>query len=117
KNLDEKAYAVTTPLLTKADGSKFGKSTAGNLWLDAELTSPYQFYQFWINADDRDTPRFTRYFTLHSREEIEARETQYAGDPQTLKRLLAEELTRRVHSEEALQSVLRVTDLLFGRSA
>lgn len=117
KNLDEKAYAVTTPLLTKADGSKFGKSTAGNLWLDAELTSPYQFYQFWINADDRDTPRFTRYFTLHSREEIEAREVQYADDPQTLKRLLAEELTRRVHSEEAYQSVLRVTDLLFGRSA
>ncbi|MFZ2900718.1 MAG: tyrosine--tRNA ligase [Saprospiraceae bacterium] len=117
KNLDEKAYAVTTPLLTKADGSKFGKSVAGNIWLDAELTSPYQFYQFWINADDRDTPKFTRYFTLHNREEIEARETQYADDPQTLKRLLAEELTRRVHSEEAFQSVIRVTDLLFGRSA
>lgn len=117
KNLDEKAYAVTTPLLTKADGSKFGKSVAGNVWLDAELTSPYQFYQFWINADDRDTPKFTRYFTLYGKEEIEAREAQYAGDPQTLKRLLAEELTRRVHSEEAFQSVLRVTDLLFGRSA
>jgi tyrosyl-tRNA synthetase len=117
KNLDEKAYAVTTPLLTKADGSKFGKSVAGNVWLDAELTSPYQFYQFWINADDRDTPKFTRYFTLHGREEIEAREAEHAGDPQTLKRLLAEELTRRVHSEEAFQSVLRVTDLLFGRSA
>ena len=117
RNLGEKAYAVTTPLLTKADGSKFGKSEAGNLWLDPDLTSPYQFYQFWINADDRDLPRFTRYFTLKSQEEIEAREAQYQDDPQTLKRLLAEELTVRVHSEEAYQSVLRVTDLLFGRQA
>ena len=117
RNLGEKAYAVTTPLLTKADGTKFGKSMGGNIWLDPELTSPYQFYQFWINADDADTPKFTRYFTLKSREEIEAREQELAGNPQELKRLLAEELTIRVHSEEDYRSVLRVSELLFGRSA
>ena len=117
RNLSEKAYAVTTPLLTKADGSKFGKSEAGNIWIDADMTSPYQFYQFWINADDRDLPKFMRYFTFRSKEEVEALETMHDGDPQTLKRLLAEELTVRVHSEEAYQSVLRVTELLFGRKA
>ena len=117
RNLGEKAFAVTTPLLTKADGSKFGKSEAGNLWLDPDLTSPYQFYQFWLKADDRDLPKFMRYFTLRSREEVEALETAHAADPQALKKLLAEELTVRVHSEEDYQSVLRVTELLFGRNA
>ena len=117
KNLGEHAYAMTTPLLTKADGSKFGKSTEGNIWLDPELTSPYQFYQFWINADDADTPKFTRYFTLKTREEIETRERELAGNPQELKRLLAEELTVRVHSGEAYRSVLKVTELLFSRQA
>ncbi len=117
RNLGEKAYAVTTPLLTKADGSKFGKSMGGNIWLDPELTTPYKFYQFWINADDADTPKFTRYFTLKPRAEIEAREQEHAGNPQELKRLLAEELTVRVHSEEDYRSVLRVSQLLFGRNA
>ncbi|MCO6479301.1 MAG: tyrosine--tRNA ligase [Phaeodactylibacter sp.] len=117
KNLGEQAYAMTTPLLTKADGSKFGKSTEGNIWLDPELTTPYKFYQFWINAADADIPKFTRYFTLKSREEIEAREAELAGNPQELKRLLAEELTIRVHSEEDYRSVLRVSELLFGRKA
>jgi len=117
RNLNEKAYAVTTPLLTKADGSKFGKSESGNIWLDPEMTSPYQFYQFWINADDRDLPRFTRYFTLHSRHEIEEREKVHENDPQTLKRLLAEELTARVHSPQALLSVQKVTELLFSKNA
>lgn len=117
RNLNEKAYAVTTPLLTKADGSKFGKSAEGNIWLDGELTTPYQFYQFWINAADADIPKFTRYFTLHTQEEIEAREAEHAGNPQELKRLLAEELTIRIHSEEAYRSVLKVTELLFNRKA
>lgn len=117
RNLNEKAYAVTTPLLTKADGSKFGKSTEGNIWLDPELTTPYQFYQFWINAADADIPKFTRYFTLHTQEEIEARESMYADNPLELKRLLAEELTIRIHSEEVYQSVLKVTELLFNRKA
>lgn len=117
RNLNEKAYAVTTPLLTKADGSKFGKSAEGNIWLDPEMTTPYQFYQFWINAADADIPKFTRYFTLHTKEEIEAREAEHADNPQELKRLLAEELTIRIHSEAAYRSVLKVTGLLFNRKA
>lgn len=117
RNLGKKAYAITTPLLTKSDGRKFGKSEEGNIWLDSEMTSPYQFYQFWINADDADIPTFTRYFTLHSREEIEAREKELADKPRELKRLLAEELTIRVHSEAAYRSVLKVSELLFNRKA
>jgi tyrosyl-tRNA synthetase len=117
RNLGEKAYAMTTPLLTKANGEKFGKSFSGNIWMDPELTSPYQFYQFWLNADDRDIPKFTRYFTLLSREEIEIRERELASDLAQCKRLLAEELTVRVHSQEAFNSVQRVSELLFGRQA
>lgn len=117
RNLGGKAYAVTTPLLTKADGSKFGKSEAGNIWLDPNMTSPYRFYQFWINADDRDLSKFMRYFTLKSQVEVEELEATYSEDPQTLKRLLAEELTKRVHSEAAYESVLKVTGLLFARKA
>lgn len=112
---DAKAFAVTTPLITKADGTKFGKSEQGNLWIDGQLTSPYKFYQFWINADDADLPKFTRYFTLKSKEEIETRERELAGNPQELKRLLAEELTVRVHGKEDYQNVLEVSQLLFGR--
>ncbi|TXB62707.1 tyrosine--tRNA ligase [Phaeodactylibacter luteus] len=117
RNLNEKAYAVTTPLLTKADGSKFGKSTEGNIWLDPNLTSPYAFYQFWINAADADISKFTRYFTFHSKEEIERREAELQGNPQELKRLLAEELTVRIHGQEAYDSVLKVSELLFDRKA
>lgn len=118
KNLeDAKAYAVTTPLLTKADGSKFGKSEAGNIWLDPTLTSPYQFYQFWLNADDRDLDKFINYFTLKPWDEVEKMKAENADNPQALKRLLAEELTRRVHSDEAYESVLKVTNLLFNKKA
>jgi tyrosyl-tRNA synthetase len=117
RNLGEKAYAITSPLLTKADGSKFGKSAEGNIWLDPDMTSPYKFYQFWINADDADVVRLTRFFTLLPREEIELRERELADNPQECKRLLAEELTRRIHGEEAVESVQKVTDLLFGRGA
>ncbi len=117
RNLSEKAYALTTPLLTKADGTKFGKSEQGNIWLDSKMTSAYRFYQFWINSDDRDLAKFMRYFSLKSREQIEALETQYSNDPQTLKRILAEELTIRVHSKEAYDSVLNVSDLLFSKQA
>lgn len=117
RNTDGKAYAATTPLLTKSDGKKFGKSEAGNIWMDAEMTSPYKFYQFWINADDADIPKFTRYFTLHSKEEIEAREAEFADDPRKLKSLLAEELTKRIHSEESYKSVLQVSEILFNRKA
>ena len=117
RNLSSKAFAVTTPLLTKADGTKFGKSEEGNLWLDPGMTSAYKFYQFWINADDRDLPSFTRYFTLKSQEEIEAREIEFGDNPNELKRLLAEELTIRVHSQDDYDSVLKVSELLFNKKA
>ncbi|MEM6726159.1 MAG: tyrosine--tRNA ligase [Bacteroidota bacterium] len=117
KNLSEKAFAVTTPLLTKADGSKFGKSTSGNIWLDPNLTSPYEFYQFWLRADDRDTPKFMRYFTFKSKEEVEALETEFADNPRALKSILAEELTKRIHGDEAYESVLKVSQLLFNAKA
>lgn len=117
RNLNEKAYAVTTPLLTKSDGKKFGKSEEGNIWLDPNLTSPYKFYQFWINADDADIGTFTRYFSLKSKEEIEAQEAEFADDPRELKRRLAEELTVRIHSQDAYESVLKVSELLFNKKA
>jgi tyrosyl-tRNA synthetase len=117
RNTDGKAYAATTPLLTKSDGKKFGKSEEGNIWMDPDMTSPYKFYQFWINADDADVPKFTRYFTLHTKEEIEAREAEYAEDPRTLKKLLAEELTKRVHSIDAYESVQQVSEILFNKKA
>ena len=85
--------------------------------MDPDMTSPYKFYQFWINADDADIPKFTRYFTLHTKEEIEARELEFADDPRMLKKLLAEELTKRVHSEEAYESVLQVSEILFNKKA
>ena len=117
KNLDEKVYAVTTPLLTKADGTKFGKSTSGNIWIGADHTSPYKFYQYWLNADDRDLGKFIRYFSYKSKEEVEALEAEYATNPQGLKRILAEELTVRVHSQGVYDRVLDVTAKLFGRGA
>ncbi len=117
RNLSGKAYAITTPLLTKADGSKFGKSEGGNIWLDPTMTSPYKFYQFWLNADDRDITKFLRYFTFRSREEVEALEQQYTETPQVLKQTLAEELTARIHSKEDYANVKNVTELLFGRNA
>jgi tyrosyl-tRNA synthetase len=113
KNSDGKAYAVTTPLLTKADGSKFGKSEKGNLWLDENLTSPYEFYQFWIRANDADTPKYLRYFTLKSKEEVESIEANYADQPQKIKEILAEELTIRVHGKAAFEAALKVSQLMF----
>jgi tyrosyl-tRNA synthetase len=117
RNLQGKAFALTNPLLTKADGSKFGKSAEGNIWLDPEMTSPYKFYQFWINTADEDLPRFIRYFTLRSRAEVEQMEKDFADTPQEMKRMLAEELTVRLHGQEAYASVLKVSELLFGRQA
>lgn len=117
RNTDGKAYAVTTPLLTKADGTKFGKSEQGNIWLDPKLTSAYKFYQFWLNSDDADLPKYLRYFTLKTKEEIETLEKQYQDDPRGLKAILAEELTRRVHSDEDFDSVMAVSNVLFGKDA
>jgi tyrosyl-tRNA synthetase len=115
RNLGAKAYAVTTPLLTKADGAKFGKSEQENIWLNGEMTTPYQFYQFWINADDRDLPKFIRYFSLKEREEVESLEKEYESDPRGLKKILAEELTRRIHGDNSYDAVLKVSELLFSK--
>lgn len=106
-------YAMTSPLLTKADGKKFGKSEEGNIWLDPKMTSPYAFYQFWLNADDRDLPKLLRYFSLRDRNEIEALEKEYENDPRRLKVLLAEELTKRIHGQGALASAKKMTQVFF----
>lgn len=116
KNINGKAYAVTTPLLTKADGSKFGKSEKGNLWIDASFTSPYEFYQFWIRSSDADIPKYMRYFTLKSKEEVEALEAEYAEQPQKIKEILAEELTIRVHGEAAYAAAVNVSRMLFQKT-
>lgn len=126
RNLDGKAFAVTTPLLTKADGSKFGKSEAGNIWLDPELTSPYEFYQFWLRSNDADIPTFLKYFSLRSKEAILADcatvEAHLANDDKfrevnAIKRTLGEELTERVHGAEGLATAQKVTNLVFGKGA
>jgi tyrosyl-tRNA synthetase len=112
---EKKLFALTTPLLTKADGTKFGKSEKGNIWLDASLTTPYQFYQFWINADDRDVPKFLRYFSLRSKAEIE--DLEATESLQNIKRIFAEEITRRIHGDTAFEQVLAVSALLFDAKA
>jgi tyrosyl-tRNA synthetase len=114
RNVSGKAYALTTPLLTKADGSKFGKSEKGNLWMDANMTSPYQFFQFWLRADDRDLPKFVRYFTLKTKEEVENMETTFANNPNEIKRLLAEELTVRVHGQAAYEAAQAASQILYN---
>jgi tyrosyl-tRNA synthetase len=112
---EAKAYAITTPLLTKSDGSKFGKSEGGNIWLDPAMTSPYQFFQFWVNSDDGDLKKFYRYFSVKSKEEILSLEKEFDTDPNHLKRVLAEEITTRVHSKKAYDNARNVSELLFGR--
>ena len=114
---ESEVFALTTPLLTKADGKKFGKSEEGNIWLDAQMTTPYKFYQFWLNVDDRDLPKLFRYFSLLSREEIESLEAEFMGFPNALKAKLAEELTIRIHGQSAFQSAKNVTDILFNAKA
>ena len=113
------AYAVTTPLLTKADGTKFGKSEGGNIWLDAQRTSPYKFYQFWLNASDDDTPRFVRIFSTRGQAELDALITDHAVAPhkRNLQKELAAEITRRVHGEQELTGAIAASEVLFGNSA
>jgi tyrosyl-tRNA synthetase len=113
------AFAVTAPLITKADGSKFGKSEGGNVWIDKTKTSAYRFYQYWINAADADVSRYLRIFTLKSQEEILQLEKQHAEDPgqRVLQKELAADITRRVHSEEDLQTAIAASGLLFGKSS
>lgn len=114
RNLSQKAFALTTPLLTKADGTKFGKSLSGNIWLDPAMTSPYQFYQFWINSDDRDIEKFMKYFSLKSHEEIEENIRLADTNPRESKRRLAEELTERIHSRAEYDRVLKVSEIIFN---
>ena len=113
----EHAFALTCPLVTKADGTKFGKSESGNVWLDPNLTSPYKFYQFWINADDDVVSRLIRVFTLLDKEEIESLEFEHNKDKgaRILQKALAQEVTTRVHGEEAYQNAVEASDILFGK--
>jgi tyrosyl-tRNA synthetase len=111
------AHALTMPLVTTAAGAKFGKTEAGAVWLDPKLTSPYKFYQFWVNVDDRDASKFLRFFTMMSREEIEALELELAAHPErrAAQQALARDVTTRVHGEAAARAAADVSALLFGR--
>ena len=119
RTLGVSAHGVTLPLVTRSDGSKFGKSEAGNVWLDPARTSPYRFYQFWINADDRDASRYLRYFTLMEREEVEALDKVLADRPEAreAQSALAFDVTSRVHGDEAARTARDVSRLLFDRKA
>lgn len=115
---DHQAFALTTPLVTKADGTKFGKSESGNVWLDPALTSPYQFYQFWLGTADADCPRLIRVFTLLLREEIEDLEQQHAEAPhlRLLQKAIAKDVTIRVHSQAGYDLAVRASEVLFGKA-
>jgi len=112
------AYALTCPLLTRADGTKFGKTADGeSVWLDPQKTSPYKFYQYWLNVSDNDAPRLLRIFTLLSRPQIEALENEHAAAPQkrAMQRALAEDITVRVHSREEYRRAVEASEILFGK--
>ena len=113
-----KAFALTTPLVTKADGTKFGKSEGGNVWLDPAMTSPYQFYQFWINQSDDDAPRQLRVFTLYTKDKIEALEAEHAKAPhlRIMQHALAQEVTTRVHSARDYRLAVKASEVLFGKA-
>lgn len=109
-------FGLTVPLITKADGSKFGKTAGGAVWLDPEKTTPYEFYQFWINTDDRDVIQFLKYFTFLEEEEITYLEKEVKNNPGKRKaqRRLAEEMTREVHGEESLKQAQKISESLFS---
>lgn len=112
------AFALTTPLITKADGSKFGKSEGGNVWLDAEKTSAFKFYQYWINASDDDVEKYIKIFSTKTKEDIESLIEKHKKAPhlRLLQRTLAEEITMRVHSKKDLEIAQKATNILFGKS-
>ncbi|MDQ3099890.1 MAG: tyrosine--tRNA ligase [Bacteroidota bacterium] len=112
------AFAITTPLLTKADGSKFGKSEGGNIWLDPKRTSPYRFYQFWLNSSDEDVVRYVHIFTTWSQAEIGSLVMAHQKAPhlRALQKELASDITRRVHGEDGVRAADRATEILFGQS-
>ena len=115
---DSKAFGLTVPLVTKADGSKFGKTEGGAVWLDPEKTTPYEFYQFWINTDDRDVVKYLKYFTFLSKEEILELEKQFneAPEQRVAQKALAAEVTKLVHGEKALDQAIKITEALFSGS-
>ncbi len=112
------AFALTCPLITKADGGKFGKTEKGNIWLDAERTSPYQFYQFWLNVSDTDAEKYIKIFTMLDRETIEAAIEEHRQDPgrRTLQKLLAKEVTVMVHGQAEYENALKASQMLFGKA-
>lgn len=112
------AYALTTPLIKKADGTKFGKTEQGNVWLDPQKTSPYRFYQYWLNASDEDAANFIRIFTRRSREEIDALIAEHAPAPhrRVLQQALAEDITVRVHSRADYDAAVTASTILFGNA-
>ncbi|MEK3933857.1 tyrosine--tRNA ligase [Sporosarcina sp. FSL W7-1349] len=113
---EAKAFGITIPLVTKADGTKFGKTAGGAVWLDAKKTSPYEFYQFWINTADADVIKYMKIFTFLNREEIEALEVSVQEEPHLRKaqKTLAEEMTRLIHGQEALDQAIRISEALFS---
>ncbi len=119
RKIDGQAFAITCPLITKADGTKFGKTESGNVWLDPRYTSPYKFYQFWMNVSDEDAGKFIRIFTSLSRGEIEALEKAHTEEPhkRLLQSKLAEEITVMVHSREDYETAVQASQILFGRSS
>lgn len=113
---EAKAYGMTIPLVTKADGTKFGKSEGGAIWLDPEKTTPYEFYQFWINTADADVVKFLKYFTFLAHDEIEQLAKSVEEEPHLRKaqKALAEEMTRLIHGEDALQQAIKISQALFS---
>lgn len=113
-----KAFAITCPLITKADGTKFGKTAGGNIWLDAERTSPYKFYQYWLNTSDEDAEKYIKIFTFLSKEEIDSLVEKHKEEPhlRQLQSKLAEEITIMVHSKADLDTAIVATNILFGKS-
>jgi tyrosyl-tRNA synthetase len=116
KKLSRQGYGLTMPLITKADGTKFGKTESGSVWLDPKKTSVYKFYQFWINADDRDVVRYLKFFTFLSKQEIESLEKQHAENPgaRAAHKALAKAATDLIHGENATQEAMRASQILFG---
>lgn len=119
RTISEKAYALTCPLITKADGTKFGKSEGGNIWLSAEYTSPYKFYQYWVNVSDADAEKYIKIFTFIEREEIETLVKEHLEAPhlRVLQKRLAEEVTTMVHGAENLENAIKASGILFGNSS
>jgi len=113
------AYAITTQLIKKADGTKFGKTESGAVWLDPAKTSPYKYYQFWLNASDDDVKKWIRIFTLKTQAEIEALEVEHESAPhlRILQKALAEDITVKTHSEQALETAIKTSEFLFGNGA